>query len=204
MDSSPRNFYNQDSQQQQHIDQNNAAMDLMNTVVGVDEEGRLHLLPGGMLLLLRGTLKIMMHTTIGHCFGGIFLCFILHKCKVPEKFNTLPNALVVEKAKSVYANWPSINELIGTLPSLFHIELIDVSESSAPLSMDDLTIDKLSMNWKDIYCFFPLILGFWRGKKATTVEDQIVGRYVFNLCWDIPYIVSEADILESMAICGSI
>ncbi|KAI5394834.1 protein HLB1 [Lathyrus oleraceus] len=32
--------YSQDSQQQQHIDQNNAAMDLINSVVGVDEEGR--------------------------------------------------------------------------------------------------------------------------------------------------------------------
>ncbi|XP_058770677.1 protein HLB1-like [Vicia villosa] len=32
--------YSQDSQQQHHIDQNNAAMDLINSVVGVDEEGR--------------------------------------------------------------------------------------------------------------------------------------------------------------------
>ncbi|KAL5095744.1 hypothetical protein RYX36_000071 [Vicia faba] len=72
-------------------------------------------------------------------------------------------------------------------------QLIDVSESSAPLSVDDLTIDKLALNWKDIYCTFSLILGFWRGKKATTVEDQIVERYIFNLCWDIPYMGSEAD-----------
>jgi len=72
-------------------------------------------------------------------------------------------------------------------------QLIDVSESSASLSVDDLTIEKLNLNWKDIYCTFSLILGFWRGKKANAVEDQIVERYVFNLCWDIPYIGSEAD-----------
>ncbi|MCI05115.1 E3 ubiquitin-protein ligase RNF12-B-like, partial [Trifolium medium] len=30
----------QDSQHQQHTEQNNAAMDLINSVVGVDEEGR--------------------------------------------------------------------------------------------------------------------------------------------------------------------
>lgn len=72
-------------------------------------------------------------------------------------------------------------------------QLIDVSESSASLSVDDLTIEKLTLNWKDIYCTFSLILGFWRGKKANAVEDQIVERYVFNLCWDIPCIGSEAD-----------
>jgi len=33
-------FNSQDSQQQQHTEQNNAAMELINSVVGVDEEGR--------------------------------------------------------------------------------------------------------------------------------------------------------------------
>lgn len=33
-------FHSQDSQQQQHTEQNNAAMELINSVVGVDEEGR--------------------------------------------------------------------------------------------------------------------------------------------------------------------
>lgn len=33
-------FHSQDSPQQQQTDQNNAAMDLINSVVGVDEEGR--------------------------------------------------------------------------------------------------------------------------------------------------------------------
>lgn len=72
-------------------------------------------------------------------------------------------------------------------------QLIDVSESSASHSGDDLAIDKLTLNWKDIYFTFSLMLGFWRGKKATAVEDLIVERYVFTLCWDIPYIGSEAD-----------
>lgn len=72
-------------------------------------------------------------------------------------------------------------------------QLIDVSESSASHSVDDFAIGKLTLNWKDIYFTFSLILGFWRGKKATAVEDQIVERYVFSLCWDIPYTGSEAD-----------
>lgn len=33
-------FHSQESQQQQRNDENNAAMDLINSVVGVDEEGR--------------------------------------------------------------------------------------------------------------------------------------------------------------------
>ncbi|KAL2618196.1 hypothetical protein AAZX31_08G246400 [Glycine max] len=71
--------------------------------------------------------------------------------------------------------------------------LIDISGSSASLVREDLAIDSLTLNWGEIYFTFSLILGFWRGKMATAVEDLIVERYVFSLCWDIPYVGSEAD-----------
>lgn len=72
-------------------------------------------------------------------------------------------------------------------------QLVDVSGSSASLGWEDLAIENLALNWKDIYLTFSLVLGFWKGKKATVVEDLIVERYIFTLCWDIPYIGSEAD-----------
>ncbi|KAG5092991.1 hypothetical protein JHK82_051769 [Glycine max] len=71
--------------------------------------------------------------------------------------------------------------------------LVDISGSSASLVREDLAIDSLTLNWGEIYCTFSLILGFWSGKMATAVEDLIVERYVFSLCWDIPYVGSEAD-----------
>ncbi|XP_057436189.1 auxin transport protein BIG isoform X2 [Lotus japonicus] len=85
--------------------------------------------------------------------------------------------------------------LIGDEVSISSLieQLIDVSSSSSSLSGDDLAIGKLNLNWKDIYVTFSLVLGLWRGKKATAVEDFIVERYVFTLCWDFPYVVSEAD-----------
>ncbi|KAI4346740.1 hypothetical protein L6164_007612 [Bauhinia variegata] len=70
-------------------------------------------------------------------------------------------------------------------------QLIDISGSAATLGRDDLMIDNLNLNWADIYSTFSQVLGFWKGKKALAVEDLIVERYIFTLCWDIPYIGSE-------------
>ncbi|KAI4352365.1 hypothetical protein L6164_006625 [Bauhinia variegata] len=72
-------------------------------------------------------------------------------------------------------------------------QLIDVSSSSASLGRDDLAIDSLNLDWVDIYSTFSKVLGFWKGKKALAVEDLIVERYVFTLCWDVPYVGSETN-----------
>ncbi|XP_047167509.1 auxin transport protein BIG [Vigna umbellata] len=69
--------------------------------------------------------------------------------------------------------------------------LIDISGSST-LVREGLAIDSLALNWEEIYFTFLLILGFWRGKRAAAVEDLIVERYVFSLCWDIPYVGFDA------------
>jgi len=69
--------------------------------------------------------------------------------------------------------------------------LIDISGSSS-LIREGLTIDSLALSWEDIYFTFSLILGFWSGKRAAAVEDLIVERYVFSLCWDIPYVGFDA------------
>ncbi|KAK7295546.1 hypothetical protein RJT34_18456 [Clitoria ternatea] len=71
--------------------------------------------------------------------------------------------------------------------------LVDISESSASLVREDLAIDNLTLNWGDVFFTFSQVLELWRGKKATVVEDLIVERYIFSLCWDIPYVSSEAD-----------
>ncbi|KAK7374677.1 hypothetical protein VNO80_08114 [Phaseolus coccineus] len=69
--------------------------------------------------------------------------------------------------------------------------LIDISGSSS-LMREGLAIDSLALNWEEIYFTFSLILGFWSGKRAVAVEDLIVERYVFSLCWDIPYVGFDA------------
>ncbi|KAJ7974260.1 Auxin transport protein BIG [Quillaja saponaria] len=197
-------------------------------------------------------------------------------------------AFIVEKARSVCSNFLSIKELLGTLPLLFHIEillmafhlssegekkmfanlifttlkeidtpymdfnckqlsswalvvsrlilvlrhmifhqhtcpsslLLDVrsklreaprSRSFLPNNVtdqwsswtltavkdlmggDDMAIDRLTLSWDDIYGTFSWILGFWKGKKALTVEDLIVERYIFILCWDIPSLDTVSD-----------
>ncbi|CBI16927.3 unnamed protein product, partial [Vitis vinifera] len=72
-------------------------------------------------------------------------------------------------------------------------QLSDVASLPASLCRDDLAIQSLCLHWDDICASFYWILGFWKGKKATTVEDLILERYIFILCWDIPTMGSALD-----------
>lgn len=65
-------------------------------------------------------------------------------------------------------------------------QLIDLAAFPASLCMDDISTQCLQLNWDDVYASFSRIVGFWNSKRATSVEDLIVERYFFVLCWDIP------------------
>ncbi|XP_020540052.1 auxin transport protein BIG isoform X2 [Jatropha curcas] len=84
--------------------------------------------------------------------------------------------------KNVFGAWietePSISALIN--------QLIDISALPPSLFRDELAIESLGLSWNDICETFTWILGFWKGKKATAVEDLIVERYIFLLCLDVP------------------
>nr|XP_011467865.1 PREDICTED: auxin transport protein BIG [Fragaria vesca subsp. vesca] len=65
-------------------------------------------------------------------------------------------------------------------------QLIDISALPASLSTDGLNIDSLCLSWDDICSTMSSIIGVWKDKKAAVVEDLIVERYIFVLCWDFP------------------
>ncbi|KAF8389895.1 hypothetical protein HHK36_024413 [Tetracentron sinense] len=71
------------------------------------------------------------------------------------------------------------------ISSLLH-QLIDVASQPASVCRDDMAVQRLCLSWDDICASFSWILGFWKGKKAEAVEDLILERYIFVLCWDIP------------------
>ncbi|KAB2613738.1 auxin transport protein BIG-like [Pyrus ussuriensis x Pyrus communis] len=72
-------------------------------------------------------------------------------------------------------------------------QLIDTSTFPALLSIDYVDIDSLCLNWDEICSTMSLILGLWKGKQAAVVEDLIVERYIFILCWDFPTIGTSKD-----------
>ncbi|KAL4322754.1 hypothetical protein S245_049914 [Arachis hypogaea] len=113
----------------------------------------------------------------------------LSASSIPNKMNDHLSSWSLTALRNVAGGFlgqdMNVSSLIG--------QLIDVSRSSGSLGRDDLAIDILNFNWKDIHVTFSQILGFWGQKMAATVEDLIVERYIFSLCWDIPYVVSEAD-----------
>jgi E3 ubiquitin-protein ligase UBR4 len=65
-------------------------------------------------------------------------------------------------------------------------QLIDVAPLPASVRREDLSVECLGLNWSEICVSFSSILGFWNGKNAVIVEDLLIERYLFVLCWDIP------------------
>ncbi|XP_071733833.1 auxin transport protein BIG [Rutidosis leptorrhynchoides] len=74
----------------------------------------------------------------------------------------------------------------GEVSSSFLNQLIDVTSFTASACKEDTMVECLGLTWADVCTNFARILGFWRGKGASTMEDLVLERYIFMLCWDIP------------------
>lgn len=103
------------------------------------------------------------------------------------------------------SSWASVavNNLAGAcveepLVSSLINQLIDISAPPTSLYRNDQAIDGLCLKWNDIFATLSRILGFWKGKKAAAIEDLIVERYVFALCWDYPTMGTASDNLLTL------
>nr|XP_016439279.1 PREDICTED: auxin transport protein BIG-like [Nicotiana tabacum] len=74
--------------------------------------------------------------------------------------------------------------------------LIDITPLPPSACRDDPTIECLGLSWNDICASFSRILRFWEGKKPEKVEDLILERYIFVLCWDLPVVKSTSEHLH--------
>ncbi|CAI0553248.1 unnamed protein product [Linum tenue] len=72
-------------------------------------------------------------------------------------------------------------------------QLVDISALPPSLSRDKLAITSLTLNCDDLCDTFSLILGYWKGRKTSSVEDLLVERYIFMLCSDVPMKKTSAD-----------
>ncbi|KAD4888024.1 hypothetical protein E3N88_20097 [Mikania micrantha] len=73
----------------------------------------------------------------------------------------------------------------GEVSSNFLNQLIDVTSFTASACKEDVVVEGLGLNWAEVCSSFSWILGLWKGKEASTVEDLVLERYIFMLCWDI-------------------
>ncbi|CAN1826681.1 Auxin transport protein BIG [Linum perenne] len=84
-------------------------------------------------------------------------------------------------AKSILGGFveddPSISCLIN--------QLIDIPSLPPSVCKDDLAITSLSLSSNNLGDIFSRIMGLWKGRKASVVEDLLVERYIFLLCSDI-------------------
>uniref|UniRef100_J3MVR9 Auxin transport protein BIG n=2 Tax=Oryza brachyantha TaxID=4533 RepID=J3MVR9_ORYBR len=69
------------------------------------------------------------------------------------------------------------------LTSSLFPQLIDVTPAHTELYFDKSALEALGLNFADLGVTISEILGVWKGKKAEVMEDLIVERYLFLICW---------------------
>ncbi|KAL6498614.1 hypothetical protein OROHE_026555 [Orobanche hederae] len=65
-------------------------------------------------------------------------------------------------------------------------QLIDIAPLPASLYNSYSSGDWLGLIMEEVCASFSMILGCWEGRKAASTDEQILERYLFVLCWDIP------------------
>lgn len=116
-----------------------------------------------------------------------------HSCsRLPSYVDHLSSWASVA-VKSVMGAWLEEESIINSLIN----QLIDVSDGNTSVSRNDLGIGCLGLNWKDINSTLSWILRFWKGNRATVVEDLIVERYIFLLSWDFSTVATSDQGLSS-------
>ncbi|KAI3669933.1 hypothetical protein L6452_41423 [Arctium lappa] len=100
-------------------------------------------------------------------------------------------------ASTFVENVMRIFTIEGEVSSNFLNQLIDVTSFTASACREDLAVECLGLSWAEVCASFSWILGFWRGKGASTMEDLVLERYIFMLCWDIPPMHTTLDSLPS-------
>ncbi|XP_050227128.1 auxin transport protein BIG [Mercurialis annua] len=108
---------------------------------------------------------------------------------LPHNLNDQMSSWAFNATKTILGGWleaePTISALIN--------QLYDISALPPSLYRDDLAIESLHLSSNDLCSTFSQILGFWKGKRASAIEDLIIERYVFSLCFDIPILRSIPD-----------
>ncbi|KAL5739314.1 hypothetical protein ACOSQ2_028494 [Xanthoceras sorbifolium] len=102
--------------------------------------------------------------------------------QVPSNVNDHLSSWAAIAVKSIMGAWIEEEPILNNLVS----QLIDIAALPLSLCRDKPAIASLCLSWGDMCQTFSWILGFWKGRKASAVEDLIVERYIFILCWDIP------------------
>ncbi|GJR24096.1 auxin transport protein BIG [Tanacetum coccineum] len=100
-------------------------------------------------------------------------------------------------ASTSVENMMQIFTIEGEVSSSFLNQLIDVTSFTTSACKEDTAVECLGLSWAEVCSSFSWILEFWRGKGASTMEDLVLERYIFMLCWDIPPMHTALDSLPS-------
>ncbi|KAG8384569.1 hypothetical protein BUALT_Bualt04G0131400 [Buddleja alternifolia] len=137
--------------------------------------------------LLISRLVLVLRHMIYHphaCPSLLLLNFRTKLREAPEQH--MPNSA------NYLLSWPAValeevTSLKETTANIILLnQLIDIAPLPASVLRGSPAVDLLGLNWEEICASFSLILGLWNGKKAAKMDDLIIERYIFVLCWDTP------------------
>ncbi|CAI9109909.1 OLC1v1009837C1 [Oldenlandia corymbosa var. corymbosa] len=124
------------------------------------------------------------------------MLFFPHGCppSLPLEFRSkLRGSPLARMRRSDSSSWTPL--ILENVTNMWHKEaparrillsqLVDVATIPSSLYGSDSAVDFLNLSWNELSVCFSSILGLWKGKQAGNVEDLIVERYMFLLCWDI-------------------
>ncbi|RAL46785.1 hypothetical protein DM860_005064 [Cuscuta australis] len=110
----------------------------------------------------------------------------MHSCGLSSNISSWSSVLLDGVTSASIKEAPFINELLD--------HLIDVVPSAA-VCREYPSVECLGLSWDEISASFSWILSSWKGRKPKKVEDLILERYTFVLCWVIPNMKSTPDYL---------
>ncbi|XP_052195482.1 auxin transport protein BIG isoform X2 [Diospyros lotus] len=119
---------------------------------------------------------------------------LLSEFKSKLRDGQFPGLLRSDNINDCLSSWASvvIDNLMATsirdvpVNSSMRNQLIDIAPLPASVFRDEKVIDCLDLHWGDLCVTLSHIMGFWRGKIAITMDDLVLERYMFVLCWDVP------------------
>ncbi|KAL6600586.1 hypothetical protein ACP70R_045386 [Stipagrostis hirtigluma subsp. patula] len=96
-------------------------------------------------------------------------------CSMDDYLPSFATVIVEEMFDGSVKKYPATSNLLP--------QLIDVTPVHAEFYFDKAAVESLGLNLADLGATMSQILSSWSGRSANVVDDLIVERYLFLICW---------------------
>ncbi|KAF3783370.1 Auxin transport protein [Nymphaea thermarum] len=89
----------------------------------------------------------------------------------------------------------------ASMIGILNHQLFDTVPVPTTVHIDDHTLQNLGLSVDELFSTISRFVGFWRSKKPEAVEELVLERYFFIICWDtVASVASISDISDSISL----